>query len=153
MMNAAMKPSPLAIALLLATGFQGGALGAAAETCTLNIHVTGLRNQKGDVAGLAFRSSDGWPEDKDKASAGETASIHGSQATVSLQAPPGKYAVVAVHDENQNRKLDRNFLGIPTEGFGFANNPTVFLAAPSFKKAEVNVACPVTNITVKMIYK
>lgn len=148
-----MKPSPFAIALLLAAGFQGSAPGAAAESCTLNIHITGLRNQKGDAAALAFASPHGWPEDKDKASAAETAPIHGSQATVSLRVPPGEYAVAALHDENENQKLDRDFFGIPTEGFGFSNNPRVFLSAPPFKKAEVNVGCPVTNIHVKMIYK
>jgi len=148
-----MKPSPFAIALLLAAGFQGNVLSVAAETCTLDVHITGLRNQKGDAAALAYRSSNGWPEEKDNASATESATIHGSQATVSLKVPPGKYAVAVLHDENENQKLDRNFLGIPTEGFGFSNNPPVFLSAPSFKKAEVNVGCPITSIHVKMIYK
>lgn len=148
-----MKCCPLAIALLLAAGFQGSALDAGAETCTLNVHVTGIRNQKGYLAALAYASSKGWPEGKDKASAKESATIRGSQATVSLDVPPGEYAVAVLHDENENQKLDRDFLGIPTEGFGFSNNPHVFLSAPSFKKAEVKVGCPVTNIHVKMIYK
>jgi uncharacterized protein (DUF2141 family) len=58
-----------------------------------------------------------------------------------------------LHDENKNEKLDRNFLSIPTEGFGFANNPRVFLTAPPFAQASVDVTCPVTEINVKMIYK
>ncbi len=148
-----MKRSPFAIALLLAAGFQGNALSLAAETCTLDVHVTGLRNQKGYVAALAYRSSNGWPEKKGKASATESATIHGSQATVSLKVPPGKYAVAVLHDENKNQKLDRDFFGIPIEGFGFSNNPRVFVSAPSFKKAEVDVGCPITNIHVNMIYK
>ena len=28
---------------------------------------------------------------------------------------PGRYAAIALHDENGNGKLDKNFLGIPTE--------------------------------------
>ena len=27
--------------------------------------------------------------------------------------PPGDYGVVVIHDENENKKLDRNFIGIP----------------------------------------
>lgn len=66
---------------------------------------------------------------------------------------PGDYGVVAIHDENKNRKLDRNFIGIPKEGFGFANNPHVGLSAPAFAAAMVHVTCPVTETKIHMIYK
>jgi len=36
--------------------------------------------------------------------------------------PPGEYALVAYHDENGNGEIDRNFIGIPREPLGFANN-------------------------------
>jgi uncharacterized protein (DUF2141 family) len=35
---------------------------------------------------------------------------------------PGNYAIAILDDENSNGELDRNFLGIPVEGFGFSNN-------------------------------
>lgn len=126
---------------------------AVAETCTLNVHITGLRNQKGYAAAVIFTSPKGWPERADKAYAKEGVPARRPQVTLTFHLPPRKYGVAVLHDENQNHKLDRNFLGIPTEGFGFANNPRVFLTAPPFKDAEVNVVCPVTNINVKMIYK
>ena len=34
----------------------------------------------------------------------------------------GKYAVRFFHDENEDKELDTNFLGIPKEGFGFSND-------------------------------
>lgn len=34
----------------------------------------------------------------------------------------GQYAVRFIHDENENKKLDTNILGIPKEGFGFSND-------------------------------
>ena len=67
--------------------------------------------------------------------------------------PPGEYGVVTIHDENKNRKLDRNFIGIPKEGFGFANNPHVGLSAPAFAMAMVHVSCPVTETNIHIIYK
>ena len=36
--------------------------------------------------------------------------------------PPGEYALIAYHDENGNGRIDRNFIGIPREPLGFANN-------------------------------
>jgi uncharacterized protein (DUF2141 family) len=131
----------------------GLAYAATPATCILRIHATGFRNQKGVAGAGLFESPDGWPEREDKSFAHDGFPITGSEALLSFKVPPGKYAVVVLHDENENGKLDRDFLGIPKEGFGFANNPHVFLTAPSFQVAEVNVACPVTDITVKLIYK
>jgi len=36
--------------------------------------------------------------------------------------PPGSYALIMFIDENNNGKLDQNFVGIPTEPIGYANN-------------------------------
>ena len=49
----------------------------------------------------------------------------------------GKYAVAVFHDENKNGILDKNYLGIPTEAYGFSNNARRTFSAPSFKEAEV----------------
>jgi hypothetical protein len=40
---------------------------------------------------------------------------------------PGRYAAIAFHDENGNGKPDKNFLGVPTEPYGFSNNVQGFL--------------------------
>jgi len=49
---------------------------------------------------------------------------------------PGTYALVVVHDENMNSKLDTNWLGVPKEGYGFSNEAKAFLGAPSFSAAS-----------------
>jgi uncharacterized protein (DUF2141 family) len=67
--------------------------------------------------------------------------------------PPGDYGVAVIHDENQNARLDRNFIGIPKEGFGFANNPHVGLSAPPFQAAIAHVHCLVTEISIHLQYK
>lgn len=38
----------------------------------------------------------------------------------------GKYAVSLYHDANDNRELDRNMLGIPSEPYGFSNDAGAF---------------------------
>ena len=121
--------------------------------CTLEIHVTGFRNEKGKAGGTVFASPDGWPEANDKALVHGGFPIENNQATEEFQIPPGTYAVAVIHDENSNHKLDRNFLGIPKEGFGFANNPRVLLTAPPFAAASVQVSCPLTRIEIHLIYK
>ena len=121
--------------------------------CTLEIHVTGFRNQKGLAGGAVYASPAGWPEDTAKAVVHGGFPIDGKGATESFEVPAGKYGVVVIHDENKNHKLDRNIFGIPKEGFGFANNPRVLLMAPPFSAATVQVSCPVTQIEIRLIYK
>ena len=46
--------------------------------------------------------------------------------------PYGHYAVAIYHDVNNNGKLDKNALGIPTEPYAFSNNPKVKWRSPRF---------------------
>jgi uncharacterized protein (DUF2141 family) len=127
---------------------------ALAQTrCPLKVRVDGFRSRKGALGIALFKSADGWPESKTKSYFHNGYPITGVTTTVTLQVPPGAYGVVVLDDENSNEKLDRNFLGIPKEGFGFANNPHVGLSAPSFDKAVVHVTCPATETTIHLIYK
>jgi len=47
-------------------------------------------------------------------------------------------AIAAFHDQNKNGRLDKNALGIPTEGYGFSNNPVSTFGPPSFETAKVS---------------
>lgn len=52
---------------------------------------------------------------------------------------PGRYAVIAFHDENGNGKLDKNFWGVPTEPYGFSNDAHANLGPPSFEDAAIRI--------------
>lgn len=124
--------------------------------CTLRIHVDGLRNSKGNLGTVLFKSADGWPEDIKKAYRDGPAPIPpGAKAGTAVwkNLPAGTYGVAAIHDENSNGRLDRNVFGIPKEGFGFANNPHVGLTVPRFQVALVHVTCPVTDTTIHLQHK
>lgn len=45
-----------------------------------------------------------------------------------------QYAFKYFHDENDNGKLDCNWLGIPNEGYGFSNNAVGTYGPPSFEE-------------------
>jgi uncharacterized protein (DUF2141 family) len=121
--------------------------------CSLNIQVTGFRNNTGTAGSLVFPSPAGWPDNITKTIVHGGFPIANRQAQLQFQVPAGRYAVVVIHDENSNMKLDRNFFGIPREGFGFSNNPRVSFSTPSFQSAVIPVACPATQIEIKLTYK
>jgi uncharacterized protein (DUF2141 family) len=52
----------------------------------------------------------------------------------------GRYAVAVYQDENRNGKLDKNFLGMPTEPYGFSNDARGSMGPPSFDAAAVDIA-------------
>jgi len=53
--------------------------------------------------------------------------------------PEGVYAISMFHDENDNNKMDSNFLGIPKEDYGCSNNARGFMGPPKWKDAKFEV--------------
>lgn len=53
--------------------------------------------------------------------------------------PDGAYAMMLYHDENKSYDFDRNFVGIPLEGYAFGNNAQPKLGAPKFQEAAINL--------------
>lgn len=51
----------------------------------------------------------------------ETYVLDGRDRYVLKDIPAGEYALLVYHDENENRGIDKNFIGIPTEPLGFSN--------------------------------
>lgn len=156
MSNVSQFVSPVLLvgALILAPRAlsQEAAVPKPSSSCTLVIHAVGFRNEKGGAGGAVFSSPEGWPEDLAKAYHHGDFAIRHNESTLTFPAAPGHYAIVVIHDENINHKMDRNFLGLPKEGYGFANNPHVRLTAPSFRAASVQVTCPVTETTIRIHY-
>ena len=69
---------------------------------------------------------------------------------LNTEIPDGEYAIAFFIDANGNKKLDKNFLGIPKEQFGFSNNAMGTLSAPSFEQAKFKVTGnTVQNIKLK----
>ena len=103
----------------------------------IRVEVLGLRNDKGVVGCLLFTNADGFPADDTKAAQKVRAVIeHGRTACVFDDPRAGTYAISYMHDENENGKLDTNFLGIPSEGFGASNDAHGAFGPPKFEEAK-----------------
>ena len=75
------------------------------------------------------------------------------QTEMCLTAPgPGRYAVGVYHDENANKKFDKNFLGIPTEGFGVSNNPGFDFGPPSHEDSAFELDGQPLRLEIKVVY-
>jgi uncharacterized protein (DUF2141 family) len=132
-------------ALLGATAFAAfGALLAAAPvvradgnptTATIDVNVGTLRSTKGWLGCRLYSSAQGFP--KEHTALEQKLAIAGSTVRCTFaNVPAGTYAVAVMHDENANGKLDSNFIGIPTEGYGVSNNHTHAMSAPSWDESK-----------------
>ncbi|MFA6061815.1 MAG: DUF2141 domain-containing protein [Gallionella sp.] len=57
-------------------------------------------------------------------------------ATTVSDLPTGKYAIAVFADINQNGKLDRSFIGKPSEPYGFSNDARHLFGPPDFNEAS-----------------
>ncbi|WP_323788061.1 DUF2141 domain-containing protein [Psychroserpens sp.] len=53
--------------------------------------------------------------------------------------PEGIYAISFFHDENENKIMDSNFLGIPKEDYGCSNNARGFMGPPKWEDAKFEI--------------
>jgi uncharacterized protein (DUF2141 family) len=114
------------------------------------ITISNCKSDKGKIYIALYNSKESFMK-VSKAVAKEILSIKDKKATVEFSnLPYGTYAFSFFHDENSNTKMDSNFLGIPTEGYGFSNNASGTFGPPSFSASSFSLNSAVYNATVKM---
>jgi uncharacterized protein (DUF2141 family) len=129
-------PFALSSVLLLASAVHAE---APPEMATITANVGPLRSAKGSVACRLYASSKGFPRTAEGTTT-QRVKVTGTRATCTFAGvKPGTYAVMVHHDENDNRKFDRNVLGLPLEGYGASNNHTPALSAPSWGDSKFSV--------------
>lgn len=74
-----------------------------------------------------------------------------TELALPVELAPGEWAVALTQDTNDNDRLDKNFLGIPTEPYAFSNNIRPRMSAPTFQECKFVVSGPgkVVSITLK----
>ena len=120
----------------------------------IHVKILNIKNSMGTVACALFDSPVGFPtEFLHSATNVMIIKIRKAQARCDFEdIPPGTYAMVVIHDANMNGKLDTNFLGIPTEGYGFSNDARGLLGAPSFSDASFQYDGQNVDLTMSLHY-
>lgn len=113
---------------------------------TLIVEVHGLQNQSGRCRLALYQNAKGFNQPK-SAWAKQTldlpeqgpviwrVELEDTPESQTLLDSPTRWAVSAHHDQNNNDQLDKNAFGIPTEPYGFSNNPKRGFGPPKFDEA------------------
>lgn len=119
----------------------------------LNVEVTGVRSSSGLIA-VTIYADDSSRFLVSKGSL-DVVRFPASQGTFRgcVKLPKnGVYAIAVYHDEDGSRKLNRSGLGLPTEAFGFSNNPSTLAGIPAFRSVRLNVPKPNLTTRINLTY-
>jgi uncharacterized protein (DUF2141 family) len=133
-------------AMLVAAALAGGG----ARAAELVVKVTGLAEPLGQVGCTLFAVPAGFPMDDTGARVmWQPADAEGVVCRFS-NLVEGSYAVSIGHDLNGNKKVDTNFLGMPTEQWGVSNNARPLMRAPRFEEATFKVFADSKEIVIEI---
>ncbi len=107
------------------------------DEVTLRVVIENIKNSKGDILLAAYNKQTS-TFDADECYRGEAISAHLAQSgevVFELKLPIGQYVFVAMHDENSNQEMDKNWIGFPTEDYAISNG----LRIPNWKRALVAI--------------
>ena len=120
---------------------------ALAESSGVKVLVSNLSPVTGTVEITLFDSAESFLKEPYLQQSGKAAE-DGSFEVEFVELPEGEYAVVVVHDENDNGKLDSGFLGFGGENYGYSNNIRPWFGRPDFEDAKFTVDQPETVVEI-----
>lgn len=132
-------PSSLLVPALLSIL---SAAGAAAGETPVRVVVSNVVKPDGILLAGAYSSPETWLGTTTVASKDVPVADNVRDGTVTFEMllPPGSYALSVLQDINGNRKLDTNFIGMPTEPTGSSNDAPAKWSAPKFRDAVFTVS-------------
>lgn len=123
------------------------AAAAGASAATVEVHVTAVAGGKGKI-NVAVCDREHFL--KQCAYTATMPAKDGENVIAVPGVPKGTWAVLVYQDENANGELDRNFIGIPKENYGFSRNAAGKFGPPSFDEAAIEVGDEVTVAQVRL---
>ena len=122
-----------------------------AAAADLEVAVEQVSGSNGKIKLMLFDREEGFRKE-DKARQVLTLPVAGGTVSGVFRAlPPGRYAVIAYHDENSDGQLNRRFGMFPTEGYGLSNNNKPS-GPPKFKDAAFEVSEGGNRIDIRLAY-
>ena len=125
----------------------------AAAPTAVQVTVERVRNSKGLITAVLYDDNPatflkkGARVDRIRVEARE------GETVLCLLAPAaGRYTVALYHDENGNKEFDQDFIGVPTEGYGFSNNPGFTFGKPDQEETLFTIDDAPTSLRISLRY-
>jgi len=141
-----MRPAVAMLALVLSLA---GTMPALAQArANLSVTVQGVI-PPGGILRMGLYDRAGYSKNNGTAFA-DVPAIVGVTVVTFKDIAPGEYAVMAHQDLNSNDETDSNFLGIPTEPYGFSRDAKPFLSKPGFDAVRFTLVAGENSQTLRL---
>jgi uncharacterized protein (DUF2141 family) len=141
MRHCSFIPAVLSAALLFAVA-------APATAVDLTVAIENVGSASGAVRAALFVNPADFPGKPSQAQSVPAAP--GRLAVTFRGLPPGRYAISAYHDINDNKRLDTGLFGRPTEPVGFSRDARGRMRPPAFDDAVIAVDGAAAAVTVPL---
>ena len=121
----------------------------AAELSSLRVTVKDASTTTGTVEVTLFVSSESYLKESFLQRSGKVAE-NGTFVAEFAGLEEGEYAVVVVHDENDNGTYYSGFLGFGSEGLGYSSNASSWLSRPDFDDVKLTIGAGLTEIEISL---
>lgn len=116
------------------------------------VNITNIKQLKGNIRVAFYKKGSRFPREGSITYAKEVkVSKLGEMSLSFIDIPFGEYAIAVFQDKNQNQKIDKNFVGYPTEPFGFSKNFKPKFSEPDFSDCNVVISSNNNSFTIKLI--
>lgn len=124
--------------------------GWAPANAPLEVKVSNVRVQKGTAVHVAVYPKDGFLK-SGKHVAVQSMPANAATVRFNFNLPPGSYALAIFHDLNSNNKLDRKWIGLPDEPYGFSRNFKPRFGPPEFSDCSFELSAAGASQEVRLI--
>ena len=116
------------------------------ESISIVVTIDNVKNNAGKVL-VSLHSKDTFMKGKGLQNA-ESKIVDGKVTVTFKDVVPGEYAIMTLHDENENNRMDFEDNGMPKESYGMSNNPMSY-GPPQFTDAKFEVATEDLNLKIR----
>jgi len=127
-------------------------LAGQAQAARLIVTIQGTRDADGYLYVALFSKPDGFPDGDYSVQHMKLKAAPQPLTVVFDDLAPGTYAVGAYHDQNNNGRLDTDFIGYPSEGYALSNGIRAVFSRPRFIDAAFAVGGEDTYVTLRIKY-
>ncbi len=117
----------------------------------VNLQLVGLSGNDGQVVVSVYDSKKAWLKEPVVREIVDATGVSDGQMTVTIDLPPGEYAVHIYHDLDADGEMKANFVGIPKEPTGVSRDAKGRFGPPKFKDAMFAVGDESMSMTINIV--
>jgi len=121
------------------------------EVYNVNLTISNIKEEDGNLVIAVFDNEEDFMN-KEKIIKYLPVTSASETMVTQFSLPKGAYSIAVFHDTNGNKELDKNYIGIPKEAFGFSNKSFGLFGPPDFDDTKFEVRQPNETVLVKLVH-